>query len=412
MARYHQTHRLKSKLAYTSENEQMKACRKMTLLYFLLLLSIYGCDNSTIYNLSENFKTVPVLELYVEHDDYLELLANKNRNARIPAKIYYQDISATALIRSSGAGSRLHTRWSYRVVLQDCTKIEDLYVFNLSAQVNDPTMLFSTIATNLYKKLGFPLFKSKHVFIKINNQDQGLYLLIEIIDDDFFLRRDIPIFELYKAGFESLFTFSENIQPQFHFSKEIPENEDYYSLFELIYAIDTVNVKNLHLKLAKFLNIENYLRYHAMTSLINNPDAFQNNFYLIREAIDSPFKFIPWDFDRSFEQTSNIGLYGKNALIEKLLQNEYVLNRYISELEYQLDHIFTEENIFPIIDSTASFIEEAYNLDPYLGAGRFNFQEEIGGLKDYISTRRQNIRANLNTLAKNACFIRANDRWN
>ena len=45
---------------------------------------------------------------------------------------------------------------------------------------------------------------------------------------------------------------------------------------------------------------------------------------------------------------------------------------------------FTEENIFPVIDSTAAFIAEGYNADRYLGAGPYNFDDEVNGTRDLL----------------------------
>ena len=53
-----------------------------------------------------------------------------------------------------------------------------------------------------------------------------------------------------------------------------------------------------------------------------------------------------------------------------------------------MEKIFNKENIFPIIDSTANVIRDAYNLDPYLGkGGRYIFDQEIDDLKNYIIQR-------------------------
>jgi hypothetical protein len=41
-----------------------------------------------------------------------------------------------------------------------------------------------------------------------------------------------------------------------------------------------------------------------------------------------------------------------------------------------------------VIDSTSNKIREAYNADPYLGNGRYNFDEEISSLKNFINNRK------------------------
>lgn len=371
-----------------SENAEMNQIIIQIILAGFIIY-ICGCENDGIFNPSDSLNQVPIIEVYVDNDSYLNLLTSKTLNYEIAAKVYFKNLALGGKIRPAGAGSRYGPRWSYRIKLNEKESIENLNSFNLSAQVNDPTMLYTTIVSDLYRQLGFLVFENFPVFLKINNNDQGLFTLIELVKEDFFERRAIPVYELYKGGSESKFSFEETNNPQFNFDKEIPENDNYSNLYELILAVDTSNAETIFSSLGKWLDIDNYVRYHALTTLINNPDAFQNNFFIIKETSESPFKFIPWDFDRCFEKTNDVGLYGKNAIIKKLFENDSTFSLYKSELEFQIDQIFTEAYIFPKIDSAAAVIKDAYNIDPYLGDGRYDFETEIQTLKEYITNRRQ-----------------------
>jgi spore coat protein H len=347
-----------------------------------------GCDKDGLFNLSDELTFVPNLEFYVDHDSYLEMLANRTQNYAIPANIFFKNKALYGTIRPSGAGSRYFPRWSYRVELNDQEYIEDYNRFNLSTQVNDPTMLHTTLVSELYRQAGFYVFDNFHVFVKINNSDQGLYQFIELINEEFFEKNNIPVYELYKGGFESKFSFEGTYNPQFHFDKKIPDDDNYSNLYNLIHAVDTSNTNKIFTSLGKWLDLDNYIKYHALTTLINNPDAFENNFFIMKETTNSPYKFLPWDFDRCFERENNVGLYGKNAIIRKLFENESTFNLYKAELENMLNTIFTNENVSLILDAHINKIREAYNIDPYLGDGMYDFDEEIQDLKFYISDRR------------------------
>ena len=52
-----------------------------------------------------------------------------------------------------------------------------------------------------------------------------------------------------------------------------------------------------------------------------------------------------------------------------------------------MDHIFTAENMDPVIDSLATYIREGYNIDPYLGKGRYDLDEQIVQLREFINNR-------------------------
>ena len=109
----------------------------------------------------------------------------------------------------------------------------------------------------------------------------------------------------------------------------------------------------------------------------------------MKESANSRYKFIPWDFDRCFERDTDVGLYGNNAIIKKLFQNDSAFNLYKSELENMLNTIYTNENVDMILDDYVSKVRDAYNIDPFLGDGVYNFDKEVQDLKEYIANRRQ-----------------------
>ncbi len=369
----------------------------------LLLLFITGCEENGILNPSEKLKNIAVLDFFIEDDAYLNLLSNKTLNYAVPANIYYNnsDCNYTGTIRPSGAGSRFDPRWSYRVRLNEGEFIEDLNSFNLSAQVYDRTMLNSTIATHLYNQAGFLTIDNFQAFIRINEKDQGLFQLLELLKQDFFDRRNEPVHELYKVGSDSKFTFQGSNNPQFTFDKKIPDDENYSNIYNLILAVDTSSTEKIITSLGKFLDIKMYIRYHALTSLINNTDAFKNNVFIYRRTLNSPFICIPWDFDQCFRRTYDVGLYGENAIINRLFQNDSTRNMYISEVKALVDSIYTVPNIESVINKNSEIIRDAYNLDPYLGAGRYDFNTEIEKLKDFIEERREYFINNIDSLGQN-----------
>ncbi len=371
-------------------------------IFFLLLGLLISCDDSDILSPSENLTSVPILEFDFNEEDLIRLRQNRTNSLKVPARMAYGKQTHLVEVRASGAGSRYHPKWSYQVELIDGSLIEGLTEFNLSAQVFDPTLMHTNIASHLYKQLGFTLFRSKHVFVKINNQDEGLYPLIERVEEPFFDERNIKVYQLFKLGFDSKFTFTSINYPEFHFEKKIPDDDNFSQLYEFINAIDTSNSDRIFESLGKHLDVEQYIKYHAITTLMNSFDAFTNNFFLLKENPSAPFKLVPWDFDKIFQDDNISKLAGNNSIIKKIFKNDSTFNMYKRELQTQLDNIFTSENISGVIDSTANVIEEAYNLDPYLGkGGRYNFLTEIEELKSYINNRRSYFDNNIELLTKN-----------
>lgn len=273
---------------------------KFHLKILLLSLLIVSCNTTNVLTPGDELISMPIFDLTIEHDNLLDLQNNRSINLEVPCKITYKGKSYIAAIRASGAGSRYYFKWSYRVELEDGNSIEGLTEFNLSAQVEDPTMVRTTLSSKLFNLAGFKGFNNFHVFLQLNHEDKGLYSLIEVIKEPYFERRDLSIYELYKLGFGSSFTFNSASYPELTFSKQIPEDEQYYNLIQLINAIDTSSTVSLKESLNKYIDLDNYINYHSLSSIIAHVDGFTNNFYLYKSESDKAFEIIPWDFDKTF----------------------------------------------------------------------------------------------------------------
>lgn len=379
----------------------MKSIRPI---YFLIILSIVSCAEDDLLNWDESYGGVPHMNVYIDRDNYAILLSNKNINVEVPCCVYYRNNEYKGMIRAAGAGSRYWPRWSYKVNL-DNGYIEGLDHFNLSSQLLDKTMMKTNIALVMYSRIGMETSYNTHIFLRINNEEAGLFQLIERIDEDFFAKREINICEMYKFGFKSLFTFTKkDFYPDVTVKKTIPKDNNYRSLIELISMSDTCKLENVFEQLGGFLDIERYLKYHAMTSIMNNWDGFTNNIHLWRDTRGDAFRVSPWDFDKCFDETQGVGLAGRNGLANKLFRNDSAFNMYKDIVKYQLENIYTEEEIFGLIDSLALSIEEAYNRDKYLGDGRYNFKTEIEYLKEYIKERREYFIENIDSFTKESFF--------
>lgn len=367
----------------------------------VLLFLLVSCDFDAPLNPSENISNIPVVDITLEHEDYLELKSNRTLNREVNCTIKYKGNKYKGEIRASGAGSRYYFKWSYRIELEGDESIEGIHEFNLSAQVEDPTMIRTTLASRLYQMSGFLTFKNFHVFLRFNDDDEGLFSLDEVIKEDYFEKHALPVNELYKLGFSSSFTFNTPNYPEFTFAKQIPDDESYHSLLELINAIDMSSANNVNSTLDKFINLDSYMKYHALTSIMGNIDAFTNNYYLYKRNPDSPFEIIPWDFDKSFYTNSEFGLVGENAIIKKIFQNQMLFNKYKNITKEQMNNLFKIDVIFSIIDSTYSEIEYAYSIDHYLGAGGLNFMDKVEELKEFIRARKIFMLENIDSLEQN-----------
>lgn len=371
-------------------------------LFILVCISLVlcSCDITTNSYPDPRVKTIPVLEAYTTEENYQVLFGSRDFNLPVPLQIFYGNSRVTGQIRAQGRGSRYKPKWSFEVLCDDGMAVEGLNNFNISAQVYDKSMVKTALVSAVYRAAGFPTFQSTHAFLKMNSADRGLYVLTERVDSNFFLQRNIPIAELVQVIYGAKFSLAETGDIRRNFEKNIPDDKNFGNFSELLHALDIAEPAKMFETVGKLLDIRNYLRYHALTTVVNNTDAFSNNFYLYKTAPATPYKILPWDFDNAFNSANDAGFSGKNEIIRALLKNDSCFSIYKAELQSALMTQFTESKLFPMIDSVATRIRSAYNLDPYLGQAGISLDQECATLRAFITNRRTYLLSNLGNYSR------------
>ena len=368
------------------------------ILPFIVLCIFSGCD-VTDNNPANDISSIYLFDSYIRPENLSNLLANKMIKYSVPIQIFIGDDDYKGTIEAQGSASRYLPKWSFEIKLDD-GKIMHLDNFNLSAQVGDPSMMRTILASYVYREMGFQVFDSDFAFIKINNKNKGLYYIIERVEKDFFERRGVPVYEVIKTIFDAKFTFKNGTNIYEFFEKEINDNENLYNFENFIHTLDTVKQENIFNELRKLLDINTYLKYHAASTIIAANDGFRNNIIFYKRTPETPYETLPWDFDGTFNATFTEIFYGDNEIIDKLLLNDSCLTLYRQYYTYCLENIFIESNLFPVIDEAVKKIRIGYELDPYLGEAGYSLDDEVNKLKIFISERRQTLINSLDNLRK------------
>src|SRR5262249_48347840 len=69
-----------------------------------------------------------------------------------------------------------------------------------------------------------------------------------------------------------------------------------------------------HKQIGSYREVDEYLRFLAVTTFIANPDSFfalGHNYYLYLHPKTNKFYFLPWDLDRAFANLPNLGSYNQ-----------------------------------------------------------------------------------------------------
>ena len=359
-----------------------------SLIFFITAFLIVSCQQQT--QPSDALPKNQLMDIQISNDDYVKMLENKFQNLEFPINIEFDGAHYSGTIRPSGASSRIKSRWSYRIELNAGQSINGLQVFNLSAQISDSTMLATDVASYFYRQADFASFEHSHIFLRINGKDDGLKKMIEKVDEAFFDRRQLSVSELYKSGSRISFSFEQgdpNSLPQLSFDKDIPKDDNFNSVDQLYYALDSGVIRDAKNSIEQHLDIKQYLKYHAITSFINNKDAFENNFFLWKSTPTTPFKMIPWDFDWAFDRRTEDELYGSNAIIRIMLKDREMFEFYKLELENLVNNLDLQNDVFALMDEKSAEIKAAFNLDPFLNEV-YDLDEQSTKLKNFLTQRK------------------------
>jgi spore coat protein H len=367
-------------------------------LLIVLIIILSGCD-VTDNNPADDLTSIYLFDSYIRQENLSNLLSNKLIDYSAPIQIFIDDEEFKGSIEAQGAASRYLPKWSFEIELDD-GKIINLSNFNLSAQVSDPSMLKTTLASFVYREIGFKVFDSDFAFLKINGKNKGLYYIIERVEEDFFRRRNLPVYEVINTLFDAKFTLNNGNNIYEFFEKEINDDDNLFNFETFINVLDTIKQENIFSELGKLLDIDSYLKYHAASTIIAAKDGFRNNIIFYKRTPESTYETLPWDFDGSFNPAFTEILYGDNEIIDKLLLNDSCFAIYKFYYNYCLENIFTKSNLFSIIDEVMKKIKMGYQLDPYLGEAGYNLDIEADKLKNFISERRQILLDNQTNLRK------------
>ncbi|PLX32012.1 MAG: hypothetical protein C0600_04005 [Ignavibacteria bacterium] len=366
----------------------------------MLLALVTGCETEPDPNPANDILGVPVLECMIPQERYVELLSNRWSDEEAAVDIFVGGERFRGSFEPQGAGSRFHIRWSFKLEVEKEPYPFGLVESNLSAQIFDDSRLRTALASYVFGELGFPLFDFHPIYLKINGRNYGLYILNERFDTPWFEKRQVPVHELIKADFGSVFTYRNGLQLAKYFRKIVPDDDNVNGMGDLIHALDQARPEHIIEDVGTFLDIENYLRYHAASSVLNHVDGFSNNLFFYKAHPGDPYSIIPWDFDKLMYESSDAGLVGPNDIIFKLLQNDTCVAIYKREIRHVIDDVLDPEKVFPVLDAFAARIVEAHAADPYLGEAGISLEVESNRLKENLMKRRTFFRNNLETITR------------
>jgi len=261
----------------------------------------------------------------------------------------------------------------------DGQEFHNLRRLMLLNNIGDPSLLKEALSYEMMEFAGLPAshFAFMELWIDIVDDDTpsmywGIYTLVERVDNKYLANRFGPEStsgNLYKAshaqrGPMDLIYYGDQIEDyprqngQVAYGKMNNEDEaDYNDIINLCRIIDGTQYpteETFTQALETVFNVDAFLRYMAVVSLVDNWDTYPNtgnNYYLFNNPVSGQFEWIPWDLtwgenpQAPLIMQSDQGLLSRAPLSDRIFLVERYRSKYSAYVDLLLRYWFTLDNI-------------------------------------------------------------------
>lgn len=349
---------------------------------FITGIAIGGCET---HDLKDDFglDVVVEMEMTSEEMSIIDTGAYTKTPVNIPIRINGEKMIGQ--VSFAGATQIDALKRSFEVLILSSAD-NNQPVYRLSAMNGDMSALRAMTSFRAFSGLGFNTPMIKPAALWINDDFAGLYLLMSRYDKTYFESRNITSARVYQAeNGVGNFSASTNLERGFSVKVGPVSRGDLAKVSALVAAQPTEeNCRELE----TIVNIDNVFQYMAISSLFDNKDGIDNNYYLLRTESDSRLQIMPWDLDLTFKETHSIAdgdIFAQNALFQRLFFDGSHVRSYTevyNETKKQLKTLDLKEYVREYADS----IRDAYEADWFLSGGKQTLDDHVVEISYYLDT--------------------------
>lgn len=262
----------------------------------------------------------------------------------------------------------------------------DMDRLTLNNNKQDRSRLRQFLAYKLFNETGTAAPRCNYAKVTVNDKYLGIYSNVESAKP--------PMLErgfgdgsgaLFEGALADLFS---NRLGRLESKTKASKQEDLRALAELL------EEKELDVeKLESMLNIEAFVRFWAMESLIGFWDGYtlnQNNFFIYQNPANAKYYFIPWGTDspftssapRIFDRTGIKSVYTQSVLANRLYRTPETRELYRKTLVRFLSTCWNEEALLAEVDRIESLIGDDV-------LKRKSFRRDAARVRSFIKKRRR-----------------------
>ena len=359
---------------------------------------------------------IPIYWLFLGEDDYRDLLRNPQSNNFKKGTVAiggraYDNVG----IRFRGQWARSWPKKSWKLRFNKDNYFNGRRTVNLNSAYHDRAYIREYLCYRFYREAGTRACNAEMVHLRLNGEFYGLEVDVEQVNEQFLERNELDSDgNLYKSkqGGDLRPLGSES---RYHgpFEKKTNEHEDWNDLKALADGLAETPSGGMYVFLEQNVPVDEILRYWAATTILQNWDSIIKNHYVYHDTDDTGlWHMFPWDLDRTWGEYASWQLGAEinilagmrahppgfglpsdwsNRLIDAMLKQPSMLDRYYQHIRIMLRDVFTEDRINMWIDEQYENIRDLVDDDQRQWGthGPWQpFRQEIENCKTFVRERR------------------------
>jgi hypothetical protein len=232
----------------------------------------------------------------------------------------------------------------------------------------DPSFLRQCLAYDLFSAAGLPAPRCNLAHVTVNGRDLGVFTNVESVNKRFLARHfasaDGRLYEGTLSDFRTgwLATFEPKTD------EANPDRSD----LEALAAAVAVPDAQLLAALAPVVDVEEFLTFWAMETLLGHGDGYAgntNNFFVYREPGSARLHFLPWGVDGVAQPAPatppDSVVMANGVLARRLYLLPETRARYLARMQQLLDQVWDAPARVAAIDQLAALLLPRIGNDPF-----------------------------------------------
>jgi hypothetical protein len=318
--------------------------------------------------------SIPVLSLAFDAGDWEYACENWDEDIWVEAVLISEGLEYPCEFRIRGETSRVYPKKSIKLVLDGGAALFGQSELNLNAEYLDRTRIRECLSYLYFAGIGQSVPEVHFVELVFNGETQGAYLSVQDVDAAFLEETPLPDDAvIYKCAHR--YASLDSVTDLAPYVKKTAEDEAWDDLIQLIHWLaltpDSLFEEGL---MARFY-LEDLMTCMAVNVLLGHGSTYYHNYHLIldQSGATGPWRFLPWDMDRTWGMYGPELPYSRNSSTEGIRRNPLIWRMWCSDtlrtaLIHDIQRLEPGLQIFAasgVIDSLGALTRPLVEVDPF-----------------------------------------------